>query len=163
MLKKLAAYAAMLVIAFALLPLSTNAHEMTVVFVTAAAKGIFPSGTTYKGVPLSGLRFGAGVEIPGDTSATGEFQATLLGTSTGGQPQNIIIEGEVSGGSAANGTATFSGMGSVDMSDGSPVSKGVLFIVTITPDAQGKGTMVLKLGTTSLPIATVNEGSMTIQ
>jgi hypothetical protein len=164
MLKRLAAYAAaMLVIAFALLPLSAITHEITVVFVTAAAKGTFPSGTTYQGVPLSGLRFGTGVEIPGDTSATGEFQATLLGTSTGGQPQNIVIEGEVSSGSAGSSTATFSGTCTVDKGDGTPVSKGVPFTVTITTDAEGKGTVALKLGTTTLPTATVNDGSMTIQ
>src|SRR6266566_6606821 len=106
---------AILVVAVGLMALPATAHETTVVTVTAAAKGTYPSGTTYKGVPLSGLRFGAGVEIPGDTSATGEFQATLLGTSTGGQPQNIIVEGEVSSGSASASTATFSGVGSVDM------------------------------------------------
>jgi hypothetical protein len=164
MSKRLAAYAAaILLIAFALIPLSANTHQITVVSVTAAAKGTFPGGTTYKGVPLSGLRFGSGVEIPGDTSATGEFQATLLGTSTGGQPQNIIVEGNVSSGSAGSSTATFSGMCSVDMADGTPTSKNVLFTVTITTNAEGTGTVALKLGTTSLPTATVNEGSMTIQ
>lgn len=159
-----AAYrAAILIVAFALLSLSALATANALVMVTAAAKGTFPSGTTYKGVPLSGLRFGTGIEIPGDTSATGEFQATLMGTSGGGQPQNIIVEGVVNSGSVANGTATFSGTCSVDMADGTPVSKGVLFTAKITPDAAGKGTIVLKLGTNSLPTATVNEGSMTIQ
>ena len=155
--------AAIFVVAFASLPLFAIAHEIASVMVTAAAKGTFPSGTTYRGVPLSGLRFGTGVEIPGDTSATGEFQGTLLGTTTGGQPQNIVIEGEVSSGSAGSNTATFSGTCSVDMADGTPASTGVLFTVNITADAEGKGTMVLKLGTTNLPTATVNEGSMTIQ
>jgi len=119
MIRRRAAYAAaILIVAFASLPLFGTAHETAAVMVTAAAKGTLPSSTTYKGVPLSGLRFGAGVEIPGDTSATGEFQATLLGTSTGGQPQNIIVEGEVSSGSAGSSTATFSGTCSVDMADG---------------------------------------------
>jgi len=163
MTKRSAYVAAILLVVFALLPLFVVAHENALVMVTAAATGTFPSGTTYKGVPLSGLRFGTGVEIPGDTSATGEFQATLLGTSNGGQPQNIIIEALVSSGSAGNGTATFSGTCSVDMADGTPTSKGVLFTATITANAEGKGTIVLKLGTTTLPTATVNEGSMTIQ
>jgi hypothetical protein len=164
MITRRAAYAAAIfVVALASLPLLGTAHEIATVMVTAAAKGTFPSGTSYKGVPLSGLRFGTGVEIPGDTSATGEFQATLLGTSPGGQPQNIVIEGEVSSGSAGASTATFSGTCSVDMADGTPPSKNVPFTVTITPDAEGKGTVALKLATTSLPTATVNEGSMTIQ
>src|SRR5438128_10117042 len=115
--------AAIFVVAFSSLPLFAIAHEIASVRVTAAAKGTYPSGTTYKSVPLSGLRFGTGVEIPGDTSATGEFQGTLLGTTTGGQPQNIVIEGEVSSGSAGSNTATFSGTCSVDMADGTPPSR----------------------------------------
>ena len=63
--------AAIFLVAFASLPLFAIAHETASVMVTAAAKGTFPSGTTYRGVPLSGLRFGTGVEIPGDTSAAG--------------------------------------------------------------------------------------------
>src|SRR5438034_8662931 len=154
--------AAILLVMLGPLALPATAREVAVVTVTAAAKGTFPNGTTYQGVSLNGLRFGTGVEIPGDTSATGEFQGTLLGTS-GGQPQNMIIEGEVSSGSASGGTATFSGTCSVDKGDGTPVSMGVLFTVTITTDAEGRGTIVLRLGTTTLPTATVNEGSMTIQ
>src|SRR5687768_14560126 len=145
MIRRRAAYAAaILIVAFASLPLFGTAHETAAVMVTAAAKGTLPSGTTYKGVPLSGLRFGTGVEIPGDTSAAGEFQATLLGTSSGGQPQEIIVEGVVNSGSAGNGTATFSGTCSVDIADGTPVSKGVLFTAKLTFDADGKGTIVLK-------------------
>ena len=155
--------AVILLVALGLLALPGIAHEITGVTVTAAAKGTFPSGTTYNGVPVSGLRFGAGVEIPGDTSATGEFQATLLGTSTGGQPQNIVIEGESSSGSSGAGTATFSGTCTVDMADGSPPSKNVSFTATITTNSDGKGTVALTLGTTKLPTATVDEGSITIE
>ena len=155
--------AAILVVALGLLALPAFAHEIAVVTVTAAAKGTFPSNTAYNGVPLSGLRFGAGVEVPGDTSATGEFQATLLGTSTGGQPQNIVIEGEVSSGSSGAGTATFSGTCTVDMGDGTTPSKNVSFTVTITADSESKGTLALTLGTTKLPTATVNEGTIAIE
>ena len=154
---------AIVLVVLGMLAMPVTARDSTPATVTAAARGTFPSGTTYKGVPLAGLRFGTGVEIPGDTSATGDFQGTLLGTSPGGQPQNIVIEGKVGSGSVASGTATFSGTCSVDMADGTPPSRNVFFTVTITPDAEGKGTVVLKLETTVLPTATVNDGSMTIQ
>jgi hypothetical protein len=155
--------AAILIAAIAPLP-SPAALAPAEVTVTAAAKGVFPSGTAYNGVPLSGLRFGVGVEIPGDTSATGEFESTLLGTSALGQPQNIIVEGKASSGSAnGTGSATFSGTCTVDMADGTAPRTAVPFTVTITVDSYGKGTITLTLGTTKLSTATVNEGSMAIQ
>src|SRR3989475_5603650 len=58
---------------------------------TGAGEGIFPSGASLNGIPLNGLQFGKGVDIPGDGSATGDFQALLLGTSLLGQPQKINI------------------------------------------------------------------------
>jgi hypothetical protein len=155
---------AILVVALGLLALEAVAQGTTAINVTAAAKGTFPSNTAYNGVPLSGLQFGAGVQVPGDTSATGEFQSTLLGTSTNGQPQNIVIEGEVSSGSASAGTtATFSGTCTVDMGDGTTPSKDVPFTVTITVDSNSKGSLALTLGTAKLPTATVNEGSIAIE
>src|SRR5207249_2404720 len=48
---------------------------------TGAGEGIFPSGAALNGIPLNGLQFGKGVDIPGDGSATGDFHALLLGTS----------------------------------------------------------------------------------
>ena len=156
--------AAILIAAIAPLPSPAAALAPAEVTVTAAAKGVFPSGTAYNGVPLSGLRFGVGVEIPGDTSATGEFESTLLGTSALGQPQNIIVEGKASSGSAnGTGNATFSGTCTVDMADGTAPRTAVPFTVTITVDSYGKGTIALTLGTTKLSTATVNEGSMAIQ
>ena len=157
--------AATLSVVIALLPLSSVARALAAaVTVTAAAEGTYPSGTTYKGVPISGLRFGAGVEIPGDTSATGDFQGTLLGTSTLGQPQNIAVEGRASGGSSDGArSASFSGTCTVDMADGTSLATGVPFNATIATDTNGETTLTLTLGTTKLPAATVNAGSITIQ
>jgi hypothetical protein len=39
----------------------------------------------------------------------------------------------------------------------------VPYTVTLVADANGRGTLMLVLGTTTLPAATVNEGSMTIE
>ena len=79
----------------------------------------FPNGATFNGVPLRGLTLGQGMFIAPAGSATGQFQAVLLGSSLLGTPQNITVEGEVSSGSvAADGSATFSGTATVDMGDG---------------------------------------------
>ena len=146
------------------LTLSSAAQAAAAVTVTAAAAAAYPGGTSYNGVALGGLRFGIGVEIPGDTSAKGEFQGTLLGTSASGQPQDITVEGKVSSGSSHDAaTVTFSGTCTVDMADGTTPSAGVPFTVTVAPGANGKTTLTLKLGTTGLPAATVDAGGVTIQ
>jgi hypothetical protein len=132
--------------------------------VTGAGGGLYPSGTSFSGVSLSGLKFGTGVTIATNGSAEGQFQATLLGTSVLGQPQNIQIEGKATAGSsAAAGTATFSGACTLDLGDGTLPSQNVPFIVAITTNADDQGTLALTIGLTSLPAATVNEGSMKIE
>ena len=49
------------------------------------------------------------------------------------------------------------------MGDGTLPVQNVPFTVTVTTNQEGRGTLGLVLGLTSLPAATVNEGSMTIQ
>ena len=127
--------------------------------VTGAGAGVFPAGSSFNGISLSGLRFGKGVGVPGDSSTTGDFQALLLGTSLLGQPQNINVVGRASSGSVnPDGTATFSGLSTVDMGNGTPPLTGVPFSVTAT--TQG---LQLILGNTPLPMATLTAGSITIQ
>src|SRR3989449_7818915 len=85
---------------------------------TGAAEATLPDGATFNGIPLRGLTLGQGLFIAPDGSATGQFQAVLLGTSLLGAAQNITVEGEVRGGSVgADGSATFSGTATVDMGD----------------------------------------------
>jgi hypothetical protein len=127
--------------------------------VTGAAEASFPSGATFNGLPLSGLTLGQGVLIALDGSATGQFQAVLLGTSLLGTPQNVTLEGEVSNGSVAvGGSATFSGTATVDMGDGTLPLVGVPFTVTASTGGLG-----LILGATALPTATLTAGSITVQ
>src|SRR2546426_205066 len=71
--------------------------------VTGAAEAAFPNGAAFNGIPLKGLTLGQGMFIGQDGSATGQFQAVLLGTSLLGTPQNVTVEGEVSNGSVAVG------------------------------------------------------------
>ena len=127
--------------------------------VTGAAEAAFPNGATFNGVPLKGLTLGQGLFIAQDGSATGQFQAVLLGTSLLGTPQNVTVEGEVGGGSvAADGSATFSGTATVDMGDGTLALPGVPFAVTVSA-----GSLGLILNAVALPTATVTAGSITIK
>ena len=127
--------------------------------VTGAAEATFPDGATFNGIPLKGLTLGQGMFIGPDGSATGQFQAVLLGTSPLGTAQNITVEGEVSSGSAAaDGSATFSGTASVDMGDGTPALPGVPFTVTVSA-----GSLGLILNAVALPTATVSSGSITVK
>ena len=127
--------------------------------VTGAAEAAFPNGAAFNGVSLKGLTLGQGMYIAQDGSATGQFQAVLLGTSLLGTPQNVTVEGEVGGGSvAADGSATFSGTATVDMGDGTLALPGVPFAVTVSA-----GSLGLILNAVALPTATVTAGSITIK
>src|SRR5205085_11905283 len=108
----------------------------SVPFVTGGGVGTFVSATAYSGVPLSGLDFGVGVAIPGDTSATGQFHATLQGTAG----QAIGVDGHASAGSIlADGSATISGTSTVDKGDGSAPATGVTFTLVAAVDNTGRG------------------------
>src|SRR5687768_6093928 len=92
---------------------------------TGSGRATFTAATSYGGVALTSLDFGTGSEIPGDTSATGNFHSTLIGST-----RSIKVDCRVSAGSiAANKTATFSGTCTVNMGDGSAPSSGVTFTV----------------------------------
>src|SRR5438874_12278096 len=106
--------------------------------VTGAAEATFPNGATFNGISLKGLTLGQGLFIGQDGSATGQFQAVLLGTSLLGAAQNITVEGEVSGGAVgADGSATFSGTATVDMGDGTLPLPGVPYKVTAPAGSLG--------------------------
>jgi hypothetical protein len=130
---------------------------------TAGVGGSYPAGTSFAGVSVNGLQSGFGVEINLDGSGLGQFCAVLLGTSGLGLPQNIRLEGEVTAGSHPTpNVAILSGTARIDMGDGLPAAEGVPFTATVTTDAAGQGTIGLVTGLASLPNATVNAGSMTI-
>jgi len=131
---------------------------------TGGAGGIYPPGATFDGVAISGLQLGFGVEISPDSSALGQFAAVLIGVSPLGLEQDITIEGQITNASRnAADMAVLSGTASVDMGDGLPPTPGIPFTATVTTDANGQGTVVLAISLTTLPAATVNAGSMTIE
>ncbi|MBI2357715.1 MAG: hypothetical protein HYV04_02155 [Deltaproteobacteria bacterium] len=127
--------------------------------VTGAGAGMFGGGAAFNGIPLNGLELGKGVSVASDGTATGEFHTVLLGTSLLGQPQEIDVDGKVSSGSVGpDGSATFSGSATVDMGDGSAPLPGVPFTVTATTQS-----LLLTLGTSTLPSATLTAGSIVIE
>lgn len=132
---------------------------------TGAAGGVYPPGTILNGVPLNGLQLGFGVEIDPDYgSGLGQLCVVLIGVSPLGMEQDIMIDGQATGGSRiAPNIAVFSGTASVDMGDGTPPTPGIPFTATVSSDPNGQGTIGLVLGLTSLPNATVNAGSMTVE
>ena len=100
----------LLAIAISLFALPTLAQSQTTV--TGAGAGVYPAGTTIKssslsalkGVTLTSLTFGMGVGLPGDGTANGTFESTLIGTSAKGQPRNIVVEGNATRGSGQAGS-----------------------------------------------------------
>jgi len=126
--------------------------------VAGAGAGVFATGATFAGLSLSSLQFGQGVLTgTGDGWASGVFHTVLLGTSSLGQLQRVTVEGNVDAGSIA-GTATFSGLATVDMGDGSLGLPGVPFSVSVGPDR-----LQLTLGSSSLPAAVLSAGAIAIE
>jgi hypothetical protein len=141
-------------------PFSASAATNT----TVGAGGIYPSGTSFNGIPINGVQSGYGVKIGDNGSASGQFCTILLGVSVLGLEQDIRIEGKASSGSQnAMNIVTFSGTCTVDMGNGTPPTPGVPFTATVITDANDQGTIGLVIGATRLPDSVVNSGSMTIK
>ena len=123
--------------------------------VAGAGTALFPTGTAFHLVSVRAMQFGLGAAA-GSGLATGDFHVTLLGTSVLGESQVITYDGKVSGLSVIQGAATLSGTGTLDMGDGSVPTLGVPFTARATANS-----LLLVLGTTTLPQATLSEGRIT--
>ena len=131
--------------------------------VTGAGSAVFASGAVFNVVPLSDLRFGIGIDLAGDGTASGDVEFTLVSTSSG-QSKNIVVEGEATSGSLlAPGVAIVSGTCSIDKGDGTLALSGVPFSLTVSMGLDGKGTLSIVLGAANLPAATVSKGSLTVR
>jgi hypothetical protein len=154
---------AILAMALALCLLPQPALAQSQATVTGAGAGLFPAGAVFRGVSLSGLRFGMGVSIASNGTATGDFESTLLGTSATGQPQTITVVGKPSSGSLSGAsTATFSGLCNINMGDGTPALSGVPFTATAVAGVGATESLTLSLGSTSLPTATGTDGRINV-
>src|SRR5882762_10196154 len=125
-MRKRLALLILILVAFAGTPMYAQVAP-TPVAVTGAGAATFGAGAVLSGVSLSTMRFGIGVNIAGDGTASGDFQSTLLGA----QSRKIVVEGKVSSGSSGVTGSTFSGTCSVDLGDGSVATTGVPFTVTV--------------------------------
>jgi len=148
----------------AILAFAGSAFAQNDTSATAAARGTYPSGTSFNGVPISALQIASGAIVAADGSAAeGKLTIALIGTTPLGGQQIINIEADVSGGqrTAAN-VAIVSGTATIDMGNGAPPVPGVPVVATITTDDQHLGSVGLTIGATPLPAATIGDGSMTI-
>jgi hypothetical protein len=132
--------------------------------VAGAGNGVFPSGAVWQGIPLSGLRFGTGVSLGASGAAKGNFETTIAGATVAGVTRKILVNGKAtSGSSPAGGPATFSGLCSLDMGDGTPPLASVPFSVIVTKSATGSPTLALTVNSQPLPLATVTRGGVGIK
>jgi hypothetical protein len=126
--------------------------------VTAAGRGTFGAGALLGAVALQGVDIGTGVFIEAGGSASGTFHAVLLGSSLG-LARTITVDGNATEGSiGADGRATFSGTGSLNLGDGSLPLSGVAFRVIAGADG-----IVLSIDSTTLPAAALTAGAVTIE
>jgi hypothetical protein len=155
--------AAALAAAVALAPASASAQTAGIGHrVTASTEGAFASAASLGGVSISAAESGLGISLWSDGTATGTYQALLLGTTALGAQQNIDVEGQAQTGALnADGSVTLGGTSSVDMGDGTPATT-MTFTLTVAAPAGGAATMLLALGSTTFPLQTVTTGGVTI-
>lgn len=125
--------------------------------VTGVGGSAFPAGTVFNGITLTSYRFGVGVLIASDGTATGDFEVTLLGTY-GGQPWTGSAVCKATAGSVnSSGAFTFSGTTYIDMGGASPPSS-----ATFSSTGRDKqNTLSLTVGSTTWQVATGANGSIT--
>lgn len=125
---------------------------------------------------IDGSRFGFGVLVWGGGSASGHFECLMAGDSDILGLALMAVEGKVAAGSASDGTATFSGVGTVNLANGTKF-KGVPFSVTVAAGGPETGTLTLTVigafdgvpgdtvignGNYDLPMETVSSGGISI-
>ena len=126
--------------------------------VAGAGAAPYATGTTFNLVPVYGLQFGVGAAIAVNGLGTGDLHVTLLGTSVLNEAQVITFDGNVSGLSVIRGVATLSGTGILDMGGAGAAIIGVPYTLTTTGN-----TVLLVLGTTTLPQVTLSQGTIMIK
>ena len=126
--------------------------------VTAAARGSFAREAAFHSVALTAIDLGTGVFIEPDGSATGPFNAVLIGNSLLGQ-QKITIDGKaLRGAIAPDGRAYFSGVATMDLGNGTPPISDVPF--SVTTSAEG---LSLSVESTALPSVLVAAGAISVE
>jgi hypothetical protein len=154
-MSKRTTWLAILVTAIALCLSSQQAFALTETVVTMAGGGTFPANTVYQGYPLSTLRYGVGVSVFSDGTATGDLDIACVGSQG-----TYTLEGKATSGSVPKSdTVVFSGICTVDMGGGT-VYTGMAYKVTVNSTKQ---TLQLVIGSTTLNVATGTKGKITIK
>jgi hypothetical protein len=125
--------------------------------VTGVGGSAFPAGTTFGGLTLTSYRFGVGVSIAADGTATGDFEITLLGTYQGAPWTGSVVCKASAGTLNPSGAFTFSGTCYIDMGGVSPPSSAAF-------SSSGKdkqNLLTLTVGSTTWQVATGTNGSIT--
>ena len=127
--------------AAALLPFAASAAAPTVV--NGGGTGTFNADLDGDG-DIDGSHFGLNVRFLGGGTASGHFECLMAGNADILGLPLMAVEGKVTGGSASGGSATFSGIATVNLGMGvESISRGVPFTVTVTPGGPGAGTLLL--------------------
>jgi len=166
----------MLVLAAGLsLCLSANLGAGPLTRVTGGGSGTFGADLDDDG-EIDGSHFGIGVLIE-NGSASGHFECLMAGNADILGLPLMAVEGNVTEGSATERSATFSGVATVNLTNGQ-IFRGVGFIVTVTAGEAGIGTLQLTVigafdgvpgdevpgnGNYDLPVETVATGQIEIQ
>ena len=149
-----------------MLAIAGSAYAQTDTSATTAGDGLYPNGTTFNGVPVSGLDIGTGALINGTNGvAEGHVAIALFGPTNiiTNQQQIIKIEADFTGGSrAAANVVTLNGTATVDMGDGTLPLTGVPIVVTLTFDGVEGGSVGLSIGAASLPTSALTDGTMDV-
>jgi hypothetical protein len=125
--------------------------------VTGAGASTFPAGTVYNGITLTSYRFGVGISIASNGTATGDFEITLIGTYQNQPWTGSVVNKATAGVVNPSGTFSFSGTSYIDLANASPPS-------TSTFSSTGKdkqNLLTLTIGSTTWQVATGTNGIIT--
>jgi hypothetical protein len=152
-----------------LIPLSVVmllvAITMSPLPVAARAPTHIDGGGTAVGSDTSS-QFGTGVTVAGDGSVSGHFNCVMAGRSAMPGLSDMTVRGPVTHASVTSGTATFGGVGTLNMKfaqGGARETMTVDYSVTVSPGGAGVGTLALAVPAASFAMSeTVTSGHISI-
>ncbi|HKQ97664.1 MAG TPA: hypothetical protein VJV75_07310 [Candidatus Polarisedimenticolia bacterium] len=153
--------AAVVALSLGLLPGAAVAQESTTL--VQAGSGVFSGAALYEGVRLKDIRCGVGADVaPIGVGADGDVSCTMSGRSIlGNLARQVTLEGFITqGGVSPSGVVQLHGVASMNLGDGSPPLTGLPFSLTVTPNTEGQGTLVLVIDQTALNAALVTNGGV---
>ena len=148
---------AVMAIALCLLPQAALAANRSAV-VVGAGSSPFPAGTTFNGLTLLSYRFGVGLTVNTDGTATGDFLITLIGTYQANPWTGSVVNKAATGSVNPSGAVNFSGTAYIDMGGVMPPSSASF-------SAAGKdkqNTLSLTIGSTTWQVGTGTNGRLTV-